>query len=80
MNIQPSRPEPRKNDLPSDYERLVPYFGLIRQIDSILAVGALQWVEVGIFIDQEKQPRLWTEIERHFLCPKRRSIEITESE
>jgi hypothetical protein len=62
--------------LPTDYETLRPYFDLIRHVRSIVVRGSLQWVEVGMFIDQDGNPQLWGAIERHTLYPRSREIDV----
>jgi len=63
-------------EAPTDYERLRPYFDLIRHVDSIIVRGSLQWVTVGMFIDKEGIPRLWGSIERNTLYPRGREIDV----
>ena len=55
---------------PRDYDRLEPWFRVIRHANSIIAVGALQWVEIGVFIGDDGTPQLWEVKEPRRLSPK----------
>lgn len=68
--------DPQWIEAPTDYEKLRPYFDVIRHINSIVVRGSLQWVTVGMFIDQDGTPRLWAAIERNTLYPRNRDVDI----
>lgn len=76
MTSQPFHLTERVTAIPTDIERLRPYFDVIRHIDSIVVRGSLQWVTVGMFIDQEGKPQLWGAIERNTLFPRTREVDI----
>lgn len=62
--------------LPPDYEHLAQWMNLVRHIDSVIIRGALQWVEIGVFIDPEGRPQFWSIEKPRNLSPKSREIEI----
>lgn len=65
--------------IPSDIERLQPWFDVLRQLNSSIAISTgTQWIEIGIFIDGDGKPAFWTRPERHTLNPKDREITITD--
>jgi hypothetical protein len=66
--------------IPRDYDRLTPWFDMLRQINSTVAqsftLGTLQWITIGVFLDDKGHPQFWTTTERKTLNPKNREIEI----
>jgi hypothetical protein len=53
---------------------------MLRQINSTVAqsftLGTLQWITIGVFLDDKGHPQFWTTTERKTLNPKNREIEI----
>ncbi len=68
--------QPMPVNVPPDIERLRPYFDVIRHINNIVVRGSIQWVTVGMFIDQTGCPQLWGAIERTTLFPRSREVDI----
>jgi len=66
--------------IPRDYDRLKPWFDVLRQINSTLAqsysLGTLQFITIGVLLDDKGKPQFWTSVDRKTLNPKDREIEI----
>lgn len=62
--------------IPHDYDRLKPWFDVMRHANRVIVCGSLQWVEIGVFIDSTGKPQFWEVSEPHNLSPKAREIEI----
>jgi hypothetical protein len=66
--------------IPRDYDRLRPWFDMLRQINSTIAqsytLGTLQFITIGVLLDDKGKPQFWTSAERKTLNPKDREIEI----
>ena len=61
--------------IPRDYDRLKPWFDIIRHTNRVIVCGSLQWVEIGVFIDADGKPQMW-EVQPHTLYPKSREVKI----
>jgi hypothetical protein len=57
---------------------LAGWFDVIRELNSAITVGTVQFVTVTAMIDRNRRPILWGGVERHDLHPRRRNVVIKE--
>jgi hypothetical protein len=61
--------------LPADYDRLAPWFNLLRQCNSLLAAtGTMQIVTVTILIGPDGRPQMWSEPSKTRMYPRLKEI------
>lgn len=60
--------------LPADYDRLAPWFNVLRQCNSTIVFGSAQIVSITVLIDEKGKPCLWSEPSRQRLYPRSKEI------
>jgi hypothetical protein len=61
---------------PRDYDRLEPWFNIMRHANRVIVFGSVQWLEIGVFIDADGKPRMWEVTEPRNLYPKSVDVKI----
>jgi hypothetical protein len=60
--------------LPADYERLAPWFNVLRQCNSTIVTGVTQLVMITVLIGADGRPLVWSEPERVRMYPRAKEI------
>lgn len=67
---------PLNREVPNDYDRLAPWFDVLRHTNSTIVTGSLQMVTITVFVDRDGVPRMHTSPQRAELFPRRRNVDF----